>query len=297
RPLRPARSWLAAGNPSGYRVRRSGPAQSRLAGRGRQRRGSDRGAPGLAGRLGGVPFAPFDKWDTPSWSVSAEMFFYWLFPAFAYGALRHVRTRRAGLVLVAGLYLAGALLLVGLASLNPIFLAASRFLPLTRLWEFLIGAGLGYLRLRHGPSNRRRDGVLALLLVGLIVVAYLPRPGRVDEVAWYFGTAPLNAALIALLGNASGIWERLLAHRWLQELGDASYALYLLQQPAIYATFYLVGASSWHGWLAIPLTIALLAGSVAVHRGIEAPARRWLLATRPEERVAVRDPVHTPTAS
>jgi peptidoglycan/LPS O-acetylase OafA/YrhL len=47
------------------------------------------------------------------------------------------------------------------------------------------------------------------------------------------GIAPLYALLILCLYWNVSILSRVLAHKWLQFLGEASYAIYLLQMPVM----------------------------------------------------------------
>ena len=72
-------------------------------------------------------------------------------------------------------------------------------------------------------------GLAGILLVGVLVNVRDAFPGWV-------ALAPLSAAAaIVLVGDDPGRWGvgRLLGHRWLAGLGNASYALYLVHWPIL----------------------------------------------------------------
>ena len=182
-----------------------------------------------AGMHAWFPILAFNRWDVPSWSVSAELFFYWLFPLFAGALLRRDLPTRKLVALGLACYVAGGLVLGLIALVAPAKLDATWYSPMTRVWEFLIGCILGTARLRSSSGPRSGRGSLILgVLIALVVVAYLPLPGLLPKLTWYLLCLPLFALLVAQLGAGPSWFGRLLAHPHLVRLGEASYSLYLL---------------------------------------------------------------------
>lgn len=155
-----------------------------------------------------------------------------------------------------------------------------------RLWEFAFGSLLALVATSGKPIGlpgarwRQAAGWLALatiLLVGVLVNVRNAFPGWVALV-------PLTAAAtIVLVGDDPGRWSvgRLLGHRWIAGLGNASYALYLVHWPILIA--YVVTLDSDR-----PSLLAggvIIAGSlllaVGLHRFVELPLRNRTSGWRP----------------
>jgi peptidoglycan/LPS O-acetylase OafA/YrhL len=218
-------------------------------------------------------------WNVPSWSLSCEWLGYLLFPALARLVMRldAPRAGAAALALIA-LGLAGLRWLHG-ASLDLTYTGGvSRFAI-----EFTAGA-LIWRWQRDRGALFPWDRSAAILLAGIV-------PGAVVA-----GIDTLSAAALVLcvpcVAGSSGAVARLLGSRAFVHAGQASFALYMVHEPAL-----LVLESLWpvgrDAGAALPLR---LAHAVAVilgpwllaevgHRAIEEPARRFLLAL-PERRAA-----------
>lgn len=234
-----------------------------------------------------------DAWNGPGWSLSAEVFFYALFP---YLAPRVARLSRRRLNLAANLLWAtGISAAVTYIVINPDHLSTwgtadttwvrvLRFNPLVRLPEFLLGITLGRMfvldraeakltTLRGWACSLAVLGVLAAIVLapisGFPLPAVLVNDGMLD---------PLFAVLIYSLAWGQGLVARLFALPLLVMLGEASYALYLLHVPVrLYLSRVLAapnpGTAWWTGYWAGYLCICL-GLSVAAYRWIERPARR-----------------------
>jgi peptidoglycan/LPS O-acetylase OafA/YrhL len=238
-------------------------------------------------------------WNTPGWSVSAEAFFYALFPS----VVRRLRCTSTG-QLVRRLAI-----LYGVALIPPAFVLATQlshspllqvrvpagpggldlqtwavrvagFSPIARLPEFFIGISLGHwLRTRRGTLGAHRSAYLECLALGTLGVAWVALGSHPQ---WRVGLdsglmAPAFVLLIAVLTLGSGPLARMLARRPLQILGEASYAVYILQEPVLIWTTKFPGIGTAPPFIFVPAFVALLIGaSVGCQRFIAEPARRWL---------------------
>ncbi len=234
-------------------------------------------------------FPPIARlWNAPGWSTSVVLAFYAAFP---FAAARLGRLSRRGLWLALAsswaLALAPPLLWLALrpdgavADLRwnePAWLLAVKFHPLARAGEFLAGVSLGLLHAR-GVALRRGAAAVAPLALGavLAVLAWDPAP----YVLLHNGLLlPLFAVAILALASGSGPLARLLGSAPARTLGDASFALYALQEPLWAWTRRLAGGRGPDDSPAFVVFYAAvaIAVSLAVARALERPARRALRA-------------------
>lgn len=239
--------------------------------------------------------------DCPSWSISAELFFYLLLPALLPAVLR--RPGRAAGAAVAGWaafgllatlawqrYGEGASLIVPEAggTVAVLLAQAIKYNPLLRLPEFVFGLVLFVVWQRHRPPVAVL--VMAAAAAAAVLVASLH---HVPEPFLHNGLTALAWAPAILAGAL--IRSGPLVAPWFVFLGRISFALYLLHTP-VYALLNtldraaLGGAMAARPWLAACVATALtLAASAAVHLWVEEPARRRILdrAARPRLMPAV----------
>jgi peptidoglycan/LPS O-acetylase OafA/YrhL len=144
--------------------------------------------------------------------------------------------------------------------------------PLVRLPEFVVGIALG-----HAFSERPRLRARAATALAALAVA------GVFATSMLFATVPRYFIHALLLGwyallifavASGGAVAAALARPTMRALGDASYALYLLQMPL----FQLVGNDYYWRWPTLCGFAALLSAvAYAVHRFIERPAQRAVM--------------------
>ena len=214
-------------------------------------------------------------WNYPAWSVSAEAFFYLVFPFAALG-LRAFRGKTCllgmGALWVAALIAPVSLCLThGAAATGDRLQMAVEFTPLLRIPEFLIGMLLGrayVLGFRFTPAMGKAlsYGSLAAILACLACNSVIPRPLLANGLF-----VPLFALLIYSLAEGQGGLAWLLSRPSLILLGEASYGIYILQIPVSY----LLGQPPPHRSVLIlgVYLVALVGASLLSWRCVESPLR------------------------
>jgi peptidoglycan/LPS O-acetylase OafA/YrhL len=142
-------------------------------------------------------------------------------------------------------------------------------LPLVRSGEFLLGMLLHTLVTRL-PRLALNFSATHCVLVCAAIMALLAATS--DERALSVA-AVLVGVLIAMIYVADNAFTHLLGSRALILLGNASYALYLLQEP-VHAYLGIFSPSPYLRLLGFPIA---LAAAILAWRFVEIPARRYLL--------------------
>ncbi len=173
-------------------------------------------------------------WNGPGWSLSAEAFFYAVFPA----ALRRIRGTTLGTLLLVwpALWAWSAIPVLLYAHLPPdiekLYWVRDmlEFDPLLRLPEFLGGmvaaAVLLSMKCQRLPGADPGAAIM-LAIIGMTDVYASHAVGKV----LFFAEFP---AFLLLLSLADGFFSRLLSARPLVLLGGASYSIYILHVPLHY---------------------------------------------------------------
>ncbi|GAO02260.1 acyltransferase [Anaeromyxobacter sp. PSR-1] len=243
-------------------------------------------------------------WSAPGWSTSAIATFYAVFP-FATARLSRLSRRGLALALCAAWAASLALPLAYLALRpdgpgaellrhEPRWLEALKFHPVARLGEFLAGVALGLLLRRGAALPRRLAGPAAALALAAAVAA-LAWSGFPYVLVHNGLFVPLWALLVAGLAgvaSAGGALGRALSARPLQALGEASFALYALQDPLWRWAELLVrtpGSAASPGFV-LGFSAFAVAVSLAVSRWLERPARRALRAALGQAPLAAARP-------
>lgn len=212
-----------------------------------------------------------------SWSLSAEAFFYALFPLALGWAVRvDSSTLRRALP-----WLFGSMVFFGLLGkyipMQPPKLVTGVFyaMPIFRLPEFLAGVIAGVLSLRsdHPVTSSRRLLWWAFGCLCFLLAAGKAFTAQVD--AAVFG--PFFLHLYSYLcAHPQGRFAAWLSWRPLVFLGEASYALYLFQLILLAA--YFDGMLPVFFSLPVDCFVACLLTSCVVHVAWERPWRRWIVA-------------------
>jgi exopolysaccharide production protein ExoZ len=208
------------------------------------------------------------------WTLNYEVFFYVSFALLAFlGAQARVVWLTVAFTLLA---------LLGAASQpqDAIPQFYTSFMPLA----FCAGAWLGLATLRGGASLLSRPGVFATILVGLagLVEGFaIDRGGFVEDGIAFVGFVAFAAALVLLAVRFEAKLPRVAL---LEQIGDASYSIYLIH---IYEVAILAGlvfrlldpADLWADYLvAVVSVIGGTAAGLLVYRVAERPALHFFSA-------------------
>jgi peptidoglycan/LPS O-acetylase OafA/YrhL len=221
--------------------------------------------------------------NVPAWSVSAEAFFYLVFPAIGLTLATKVKKP-----LRFGLFLWLSAIVISLSLLRVFHspdgdLVLARFNPLLRLPEFLIGVCAARWQPRAIPKGMSWISVLIYLAL-IPLIAHLPMLLVSNGLL-----APVFVALIISLGNLKGSFERFMSSPILVSLGHASYSLYLLHFPVLFWLTYLLSVkrtselgSPWILPFSAPgrlmtYLVVTIAISIAGYYLVEKPARKYLI--------------------
>jgi peptidoglycan/LPS O-acetylase OafA/YrhL len=213
-------------------------------------------------------------WNYPAWSLSVEFFLYAVFPLM----LALLRRPRAfwtlyGVTTAAILALAIAHALDGAADYEWIRV------PLFHLTSFATGMALARARPRTMTLlEGRRAGALTIVAAGALLAVTLARQAFGLQGWWpLFDTVALVPVFASLIVGAAHLGPSLLDRPAVTALGEASYALYILQLPVALVA---VGALSAFGrapilWPFVGILV-LVGASLVTHRYFERPTRQWI---------------------
>ncbi|WP_296681291.1 acyltransferase [Novosphingobium sp.] len=208
-------------------------------------------------------------WLMQAWTLSVELFFYLTAPLM----LRFLRNSSSGQLISVGVIAAAAMVLFAVPTFggSVVVQPALRWapIPLMRSFEFLFGVVLALLWKRHEDflSYLHRPAIQAALVCAIALPLCLSRELRLVSIAMVFA-----GLLIVQLASLKTWLARILASRPLLLLGEASYALYILQLP-VRQTLELFLPLTWARLANLPVAISI---SIGVFLFWEEPSRRWL---------------------
>jgi len=249
-----------------------------------------------------VPSAVY-AWNTPAWSISAELFFYVCFPFFAWLVAGRRRSPNSLIMIAcvcfvveAAAFVFGFKILKHLGAPPRGEPAAWMFViypsPIFRVWEFFAGCCLGSLFVRRGGRLVARRALRDSMIVGLLALAAAVafaqmRVHGADALNSYVSYTPIFAAMILVLASGPTFLSPLLRWAPIVLLGEASYSLYLLQSPLLVLAHV---RPSVHGVIPAPwfYAAASIGLSVVCFRTVEIPCRKWLRGSNISGRSAPR---------
>lgn len=220
-------------------------------------------------------------WNPPAWSLSAEAFFYAIFPGVGSAVFN---ARRAGFtlfVLWLATLVAPTVFLLKAPMLpapeSAAWFSAVSFNPVAHVASFLAGIVLNGIA-RHPPKwLSALPNVAADFALGLAVAPIFVDFGELSLLIHNGALLPVTGAYLVLAHRPS-ISSALLGAAPLVALGHASYSLYLLQHPLLCAFTHFTKTQQGitaAGFTAF--TLILIAASLVVHRRFEQPARAFIL--------------------
>lgn len=214
-------------------------------------------------------------WNTPSWSIAAEVWCYALF-----GAMLVAAPKRPALIAAGLSFIALAWLVAWRGSIE----VASDF----GFVRCVYGFGLGLVTYQLFRRRRPQTGTLVELGIVAAIVVFV----SLARGPWTFAAPPLFAVSIYLLAAGEGLISTILRRPAFQFLGMVSYSIYMihyfveqrlidvlrLAAPWLTARKAQGFVISTSPWIADSLTLAALGLVVAVsfftHRTIERPGQR-----------------------
>lgn len=229
-------------------------------------------------------------WNAPGWATSAIAFGYLVFP---WAAARLSRLRpRALLAATTALWLCGLVPALAYAALAPDGWSASpgtqgalvdlmKHHPLARIGEMLTGVALGLWWSKSGyrahvPGWAAPAAALATLGLATFSPPLLPYALVHDGLL-----SPLLAIVLVGLATGRGALARILAARPLVRLGEAGFAIYVLQWPVWFVAERLaigLGVDTLTGTWFVTMLVAHVGFCLAWVRWAEKPLRRALRA-------------------
>ncbi|MEW6340920.1 MAG: acyltransferase [Paraburkholderia sp.] len=259
----------------------------------------------LCGLQAWVPATPYAMvFNTPSWSLSAEFFFYATFPFVMRGIVKYLRSPRALIAACLAAIVGSTMLYVGVIywlgyvlKIQPLTnYMVIYYNPVLRYAEFFSGclAGCYFVvtsRANRYPlsfmfsSARRRSATVTLCLVlSAYRATQIPYSGPSESLwlldnairfSWFIG--PFAIAIVAI-AKGTTIFTRILETPLLVALGEASFALYITHWSVL--SFLKLMWPSSTTTIHLCAFLISLAGSILLYRYVEQPARRWLTKRR-----------------
>jgi peptidoglycan/LPS O-acetylase OafA/YrhL len=224
----------------------------------------------------------------PAWSLSVEMFFYVSFPLI----LANMKKVPAGQFMLVAVICWGFTQAVSMNLLNSPFYTGfpSRshdlifYFPLGHLCSFLLGMGAASMFLHNKPQWRISavPSFLAIAAILMLVAFDYQLEVLISSMVGYEfrlgGSfyAPLFTALILLTALSDNFFTRALSLKVPVLLGEASYAMYILQVPIIMLiNNWIVPLTSFDKMERIALHLSLLTAiSILTFYWIEKPGKR-----------------------
>lgn len=214
--------------------------------------------------------------NSPSWSLSGELFFYTLFPWLV--KLPEPILPRIFMVGMALIGISAGTIAVIYGGYSPLIDWLFYVFPPTRLFEFIAGILL-YRAWQRGFAKPLAGTGAEVFVVALLLAI-------MAGVDWFWVPLVLRyqlvyllpmAAIVLVFAHGKGALSRLLRAPLLQLLGEASFAFYLIHRPIV------IFMSRWAGRsgtadlaLAAAMLLIGLAASVAVYLLLDRPLERWL---------------------
>lgn len=221
-----------------------------------------------------------------SWSMTVEFFFYAIFPFFVLWAYRQPLKKLIWLAI--GLWIVTQavyqVLWIGYLDTHRNFII---YFPVFHLNSFIMGVvgGIWYLRIGKYQEIGSRVvlsvlGISTLLVAGYSVISlkYIPAlPHNLQPMAGIL--APIMILFIVSLAMDTSRLSKYLNHPWLINLGESSYAIYILHVPVIWLFERFIFESSFsfaEGLFRVAIFPLMILIGIITHFYVDIPLRRWL---------------------
>ncbi|MFZ2844568.1 acyltransferase family protein [Psychrobacter sp.] len=251
-----------------------------------------------------VPGAPYTLvWNTPSWSISTELFFYMCFPLICYWLVKYLESfKKLILFLIALLIISSVVYSVVLDQIyykhslpSGTSYSIQYFTPILRLPEFIAGCIGGKLFLMKDSETQRfkdlffgseikRNIVIVVSIVWFFGRVYTTGYADNNEAYWLINNSvKFSILLIPFLGiifalsTGQTFISKLLNMPFLILLGESSYALYITHWS--FVSFYSLGflpTNLQSPFMSIIFMTLSVGFSVIVYKTIEIPMKTKL---------------------
>jgi peptidoglycan/LPS O-acetylase OafA/YrhL len=224
-------------------------------------------------------------WNGPSWSLSVEAFMYLMFPLIGY-RLSTVRRQNSIFIMLLAWLIPSSLAVAYVARWIPgdtwrLYVTNN---PLLWLPLFVMGICASRMVADWRKVPERTANALSTAAFVALILCALAWPHKWADVFVTGGIAPLLAVVILFFTRSRGWITRTIGSSLFSKLGEASYAVYILQAPLWRywqeITNSLRGAPAqagvatlWQFGLFVPV---LVLASMYAQRYVEVPARAWL---------------------
>jgi peptidoglycan/LPS O-acetylase OafA/YrhL len=246
--------------------------------------------------------------NPPSWSLSAELFFYLCFPILILGLSRGMKRRVIVLCLCLTPWALAVIRLSKIVPVNPAFAYVnSYFFPPVRIIDFISGMLLGFCwQRRHtvetaGCQSSILKATLGELGAVVLLAAWAclwtrlaPSPGQSYAVSWAGVYITPFMFCIWVFAAGRGALSKLLSARPLVYLGEISYGIYMFHFPVMLYFPHTAFSRRLHrwctetlGWPGLTLSVAIVTimVSAACYHFYEMPLRDFI-----RRKLALRKP-------
>lgn len=176
------------------------------------------------------PFEYYWSFNTVSWSISDEMFFYFLFP-FIINFLNRKKELLITMVILAGVAIPFLMLKTSSMDMRPVWFYIH---PIFRIVDFLIGILLYEIYLKMKSNKILKFASILEFSAVLLFVLFFLFHNSVPQVYRYscYYWLPISS-IILIFSFQKGFFSRLFSNKHLVYLGEISYGFYMFHALVI----------------------------------------------------------------
>jgi peptidoglycan/LPS O-acetylase OafA/YrhL len=213
----------------------------------------------------------------PGWSLSAEAFFYLLFP-FLFQGLKPLAYTKL-LFLAFGIWLGNNFLYYYLYTNENVLKELFYYYPPLHLSSFVFGICWGMIYIEKREYLKKYKGIILLFFILLLIFFLYSIKTGAEFMKYYHNGmfAPLYIASILIVALDEGVIKRIFSLKLFIYLGEISYGVYILQCPLIYIVsekFKLMQSFGSTARFFLELILLVVFAAVC-HELIEKPARKY----------------------